>query len=135
LPILATAALLPAPAVRNIFADSETRSFAVACALLALVVGTGFRAVQMHTFIAQDQSQVPAYSGAERRVVIIDPRSSFYGLDLVQNDPWLRGSVVRMITNGSAADAQMVHEHFPELHQVYSDPFGSVWSAAAAAPP
>jgi len=135
LPILATAALLPAPAVRNIFADSETRSFAVACALLALVVGTGFRAVQMHTFIAQDQSQVPAYSGAERRVVIIDPRSSFYGLDLVQNDPWLRGSVVRMITNGSAADAQMMHEHFPELHQVYSDPFGSVWSAAAAAPP
>ena len=62
-------------------------------------------------------------------MVIVDPRFSFYGADLVQNDPWLRGSVIRMITHGAAADAQMMSEHFADMHRVYEDNYGSVWSA------
>jgi hypothetical protein len=50
-------------------------------------------------------------------------------LILVQNDPWLRGNVVRMISHGAVADANMMHENFPNLHQVYHDRYGSVWSA------
>ena len=89
----------------------------------------GFRAWQLQDFIARDIGQVPQYEGTERRVVIIDHRFSFYGADLVQNDPWLRGNVIRMITHGADADAQMMSEHFADMHRVYADKHGSVWSA------
>jgi hypothetical protein len=145
LPILAAAAIVPRSSTRQtrgidtnarisaIFEDSGTRAFIVACALVTVIVGTGFRAVQIRSFVAHHESQQPSYSGTERRVVIIDPRFSYYGADLVQNDPWLRGSVIRMITHGSAADAQMMRENFPEMHPVHIDKFGSVWSAVASA--
>jgi hypothetical protein len=116
-----------------VFADAGTRSFVVACALLTLTAGVGLRAVQIHEFVSRLMSQEPAYTGSdERRVVIIDPSSSYYGQDLIRNDPWLRGNVIRMITHGRAADTDMMRARFPELHRVYYDRFGSVWSAAPA---
>lgn len=142
LPILAAGALTRPPASIEsrelsrmnvwacMFEDGQTRTFTVTCALLTLVMGVGFRAVQMHDFIASDLQQVPAYAGTERRVVLLDPRFSFYGQDLVQNDPWLRGDVIRMISHGPTADAAMMREHFPGMHRVYRDPFGAVWSMA-----
>jgi len=138
LPILAAGALIRPPGVAPgdavergvaIFEDAGTRSFLVACALFCLVAGSGFRALQMHTFITKDQRQVPAYLGKERQVVIIDPSHSFYGTDLVRNDPWLRGPVIRMITHGASADAHMMHAHFPDMRLVYTDRYGTVWSA------
>jgi hypothetical protein len=121
-----TLPLLGAAASKN----DGTRSFVVGCALLTLVFGVGFRAWQVHDFVAEDLAQMPAYSGTERRVIILDPGASYYGADLVQNDPWLRGKVIRMITRGTADDAAMMHDHFPDMHRVYADEYGTVWSAA-----
>jgi hypothetical protein len=142
LPLLATAALtrLPADADapsenfpgRRVFEDGATRLFIVACAIYSLIGGTGLRAAQIHNFVVQHQSQVPAYSGTEPRVVILDTRLTFYGRDLVQNDPWLRENVIVMITHGPAADAEMMRANFPQMHRVYTDRFGSVWSTAVA---
>jgi hypothetical protein len=112
----------------------ETRLFVVKCALATLVLGVGLRAWQMHDFIARDLRQLPAYTGNERRVVILDPSFAYYGPDLVQNDPWLRTNEIRMITAGRAEDAAMLHEHFNNLHQVYADRYGSVWSSARIYP-
>ena len=143
LPVLATAALTrkasddahgSASPRGAVFADTGSRTFIVACALLTLTIGVGFRAVQMREFISKLMHQEPAYAGTERRVVIIDPAGSFYGSDLVRNDPWLRGNVIRMITHGAAADADMMHTQFPELHRVWAGRFGSVWSAAPEPP-
>ena len=103
-------------------------------ALLTLTAGLGLRAIQMRDFILDDLRQLPAYTGTERRVIIIDPRFSFYGADLAQNDPWLRGNVIRLIAHGPQADAAMMQEHFPDMHRVYADRFGTVWSAAAQNP-
>jgi hypothetical protein len=66
------------------------------------------------------------------RVVILDGRSSFYGADLVQNDPLLRGNEIRMYSHGAAADEQMMAQYYPELHRVYADRYGTVWSQARA---
>jgi hypothetical protein len=143
LPLLATAAIFrPAwrgpvqtgdatadrPAGR--FEDPDTRQFIATCALLTLVLGVGWRAWQMEHFMYKDVTQVPGYRGTERRIVIIDTHSSFYGADLVQNDPWLRGNLIRMYSHGSAADAKMMAQYFPEMHRVYADLFGTVWSTA-----
>ena len=89
--------------------------------LLTLIFGVGFRAWQMQDFMARDMSQVPQYTGTERRIVILDGRRSFYGADLVQNDPWLRGNEIRMYSHGAAADEQMMAQYYPELHRVYAD--------------
>jgi hypothetical protein len=88
----------------------------------------------LQDFIARDVRQVPQYKGTERRVVIIDGRSSFYGADLVQNDPWLRGNEIRMYSHGARADEQMMAQFYPELHKVYADRYGTVWSQVSAPP-
>jgi hypothetical protein len=131
LPLLAAGAFTrPAPDElrAGLFDDAATRTLVVACALLTLVLGTGLRAVQIRGFMTNDQAQVPAYAGTEHRVILIDPAHSFYGQDLVQNDPWMRSNAIRMITHGEAADATMMRDQFPAMHQVYQDGFGSVWS-------
>jgi hypothetical protein len=141
LPLLATAALFrPAciPTEPNsparLFEDSESKSFVAVCILLTLIFGVGFRAWQLQNFMAHDLSQVPQYKGTERRVVILDGRFSFYGADLVQNDPWLRGNEIRMYSHGGAADQQMMTQYYPQLHRVYVDRYGAVWSQASALP-
>jgi len=141
LPLLATVAIYSPAGLRDrpadttskpagIFDDQATKSYLTACILLTLVFGVGFRAWQMQTFMADDLNQLPHYRGTERRVVIVDEATSFYGADLVQNDPWLRGNVIRMITHGPVKDQKMMAQNFPTWHQVYGDRFGTVWSAA-----
>ncbi len=140
LPLLATAALFrpvdPASAARvtattppAIFEDPQTRLFVTACIMLTLVFGVGFRAWQMQAFMAFDLGQLPHYAGTERRVVILDPNVMFYGGDLVQNDPWLRGSEIRMMTHGRDEDRQLMAQYYPDMHQVFADHHAWVWSA------
>jgi hypothetical protein len=133
LPLLGAAALTrknetgPADDSLN---TSDLRAFVTACAVLSLVIGVGQRTAQIHEFISDDLAEVPAYTGSERRVVFIDASTGYYGVDLVQNDPWLRGNVIRMLGQSTAADAAVVHQHFPEFHLVYEDIHGTVWSQA-----
>jgi hypothetical protein len=137
LPILAAGALARSrsPAGAEVSAGGwlagvEPRTYLVACALASLLAGVGFTAYQMNQFITSDLSQVPAYAGREPRVIFIDPQNSFYGADLVQNDPWLRGNIMRMMSHGARDDAALIRAHFPAFHQVHADSHGSVWSAA-----
>jgi hypothetical protein len=143
LPLLATAAMFrpagsgtqpanvrAAAATHQMFEDPDSRSYLTACILLTLVFGVGFRAWQIQAFMADDLNQLSHYRGTERRIVIVDYITSFYGGDLVQNDPWLRGNVVRMITHGFAEDSKMMAQNYPTWHKVYGDRFGTVWSQA-----
>ena len=139
LPILAAGALTrrrAAPSAGFLEA-ADTRAFVVACALAFLVAGVGLRAAQIHAFISDDLRQLPAYRGRGRRVEFIDVRHSFYGADLVQNDPRLRGKVIRLVDYGPKLDAAIMRKYFPSFREVYADPHGTVWvarTAAAAAP-
>jgi hypothetical protein len=49
---------------------------------------------------------------------------------LRRDDPFLRGRVIYLMSRGPTADASMMGEHFPDLHRVFTDSQGSVWSAA-----
>ena len=131
LPLLGAAALYgtrtgrPAP----VFSDEGTRAYAAACALLSLLLCVGFRGVQIHEFMDRYLDQVPHFALAGPRVIVIDDIDSFYAGDMVQNDPWLRGDVVRIYSHDWDPDliARMMHQNFPHAHQVYSDDQGSVW--------
>jgi hypothetical protein len=132
LPLFAAAALAPIRASREpLFTDAGSRTFVVACALLTLTAGVGLRAFQIHEFVSSNMRQVPSYPGTERRVVLIDAALSFYGGDLVRNDPWLRSNEIRMFAHGKAADAAMLRQYFPQMQRVAKDRYGSVWSATA----
>jgi hypothetical protein len=139
LPLLATAAIFrpvrtpdaTADKPAGLFENTDTKQYVAACALLTLVLGVGWRALQMQSFMSDIIGQLPHYTGTERRVVIINGNTTFYGSDLVQNDPWLRGKVTRMYSHGSALDKQMMAQYFPEMRQVYGDASGTVWSTAA----
>jgi hypothetical protein len=132
LPLLAAGVLARsrAPAASSDrFANENMRAFVTACALLCLVVGVGQRAVQIHQYIADRLDGIPPYRGTERQVMFINANSfySFYSLDLVQNDPWLRGNVTRMLSRGPTADADLMHDQFPQMRRAYLGPHGSVW--------
>jgi hypothetical protein len=138
LPLLATAAVFRPVRAANpttdkragLFEDTDTRQFVATCALLTLVFGVGWRAWQIQDFTYGQLTQMPRYSGTERRVIIIDGHFSFYGADLVQNDPWLRGNVILMYSHGAAEDAKMMAQYFPDMHEVAGDPYGTIWSTA-----
>jgi hypothetical protein len=116
----------------RVFEGPAAKRYVTACIILTLMFGIGWRAWQIQGFMANDLRQVPHYKGTERQVVIINGAFSFYGADLVQNDPWLRGNVIRMYSHGAAADAKMMAEYCPSLRLVYADRYGTVWSEAWA---
>lgn len=132
-PLLAAGALAPlqSPARAGAFVErfaevGGVRTYLVACALLTLAVGCGLRAVQIRAFMASQLSPVPAYTGTGRRVVIMNPA---VGLDPTLDDPFLRGNVVYLLSQGQEADEAMMREHYPDLHRVFFDSLGTVWSA------
>lgn len=143
LPLLATAAMFrpagssagsdAAPAPARIFEDPGSKAYVMACVLLTLVFGIGQRVVQMQSFMAYDLNQLPHYSGIEKRVLFLDPNIGFYIGDLVQNDPFLRGGEIRMMSHGKAEDDQLMAQYYPTMHPVLAYRFGRLWSASAAA--
>jgi hypothetical protein len=136
LPLLAAGALTQTGVGRsaNTFEDEDSRGFVFSCSVLMIVIGMTVRAAQVHSFLTSDLAQMPAYRGTERRVVLINANFSFYGADLVQNDPWLRGDVIRMLSHGHEEDARMMASNFPSMHLVYDDSHGAVWSLASLSP-
>jgi hypothetical protein len=109
-------------------------SFVTVSALLMLVIGVSVRGAQIRELMTGHLSQLPAYAGSEPRVMFIDPQFSFYGEDLVQNDPYLRGNIVRMLYSGPAQNAKLMRQLHPEFRKVYFDEHGEVWSAATPLP-
>jgi hypothetical protein len=132
LPLLGAAALSwPAGSKREPAADDgEMTSFVAASALLMLVIGVSVRAGQMREFMNDHLAQLPAYSGSEPRVVFIDPQYSFYGVDLIQNDPFLRGTLVQMLYSSAEGNTKLMEQLHPGFRKVYFDQNGEVWSAA-----
>jgi hypothetical protein len=112
---------------------TETRAFVVACALLSLVFGVGLRASQIREFVNDQLGQLPRYTGTEPRVVVIEADKGFYALDLVQNDPFLRDSVVNFVQLNPKATAAALHAHYPTYQLVFQDERGQVWSEARTA--
>ncbi|MRR49776.1 MAG: hypothetical protein EG825_02500 [Rhodocyclaceae bacterium] len=81
--------------------------------LIGLVVMTPLRLNQMGSFVAGHLAQTPPRLNEDRTLRLWSPRSSYYGLDLIQNDPWLRGRNIILLTAGSEQDNTLLRTHFP----------------------
>jgi hypothetical protein len=130
LPVLAAGAL----ALRSETQSDErradidaTRAFVTACALITLLAAVPVSAGLMHEFITAKRAQEPVYPSAAPQVVFIRV-PGLDAVDLVQNDPYLRGNVIRMASRGPEADRRLIREHFPDYRRSYADSHGEVWT-------
>jgi hypothetical protein len=130
LPVLAAGAFAQRPkrvsSAQIDNAESLTR-YVQGAAIGSLLLVVPFVAWQVHAFIQSHIEQLPTSSHGQPRVVIVNPYMGYYSQDLVQNDPFLRAPVIRMITHGRAMDAKMMQSHFPDLTLLSISFRGSVW--------
>ena len=79
-------------------------------------------------FISDHLGQLPRCAGTEPRVEVV-AAVGFYPFDLVQNDPFLRNSEVRMVDLGPDKNQAAMKRYFPDYRLIYRDGRGEVWSA------
>jgi hypothetical protein len=91
--------------------------------LLSLVVANALRLAQMGDFMAADLEQFPPHLEAERRIVLHNGRG-YYALDLIQNDPWLRGDEIVFLANNKA-EVKEVLERFPAAKEASRNFYGT----------
>jgi hypothetical protein len=131
LPLLAAAAFARVPGQQDDAwsTDGATRVFVVACALLSLCAATALRTRQIDEFVTAHLSQTPQRPGtpSTERVEIYDASENFYIHDLVQNDPFLRDPVVRVISHGPEANEAFMRAFRPGYVRTFVDTYGEVW--------
>jgi hypothetical protein len=130
LPIFAVAALVRRPGAVVTVSSRGSRAtlgYLHGTAVGSLMLLTLYFAWQVHSFIADHLGQLPRAPQGMPRVVIVDPSRGYYALDLVQNDPFMRGPVVTMVTHGAEQDQQVLRKYFPDLTLLAADHHGSVW--------
>jgi hypothetical protein len=119
LPLLAVAGLRVAP-------QAALGGYLAGSALLSLALLTPFQALQVRTFVDRHLAQLPPIP-AQVRVVLINPLAGYYSWDLAQNDPFLRGRVTLLISQGPRADQETMAKVFPGYEPISGDGRAAFW--------
>jgi hypothetical protein len=90
--------------------------------LVSLVAANAMRFVQMGDFMQAHLAQFPPRVDAERTIVLHNGRG-YYALDLIQNDPWVRGDQIILLAR-TPADVEKIREHFPAARAVSANLYG-----------
>lgn len=122
LPLLAAGALV---CVRELRAD-WVRTVGV-LAVASLFLGTALRFYQIHGFIGGHLAQLPPLAPGKEQVCFLKTVSGYYKVDLVQNDPLLRGPLRIFDSQGKADDEELIRRDFPRARRVYDDGSDTVW--------
>lgn len=133
LPVLAVAATRGDRAAA-VGEPHTTAAFLGATGLLALLVLLPLHAWQVRSFMDRHLHQVPSSSRGIARVEIVNTATGYYAVDLVQNDPFLREPVIRMVSHGRKADAEIMATHFPGFTRLSRGASGEVWGEVVTAP-
>jgi hypothetical protein len=72
-------------------------------------------------------SRRPPFEFAARELVFIKLDYEFYTQDFVQNDPFLRGPVIFLLSRRRANDEILLRKYFPAARHVRDAPYGHVW--------
>ena len=72
-------------------------------------------------------AQYPSVPEGARAIVFLNPNDGFYIIDLVQNDPFLRETVVTMVGQGHERDTRFVRLAFANASQSWRHGESSVW--------
>lgn len=112
LPILAAGALASSVGESRVAGGHwSLQSAAGTLVAMSLLVMVPLQLMQVATFVREQIAQLPpaeALSREQHTLVLIRPENGFYALDLIQNDPFLRGREWRMVSRGAALDAVLL---------------------------
>jgi len=122
-PVLGNLTLLGAAGIgglRASFGDAFVRRAIVASALLTVLVQIPVRAWQIERYVRPFAEAHEYIHHLDADVVIVDPTSSWYGIDLVRNDPFLRDSpkVVSAFGLRRELKAELAARFGPRVHFV-----------------
>lgn len=92
-------------------------------AVLSLVVLNAFRFVQMGQFMQAHLAQFPPRVEASGRKIYMHYGRGYYALDLIQNDPWMRGDEVVLLARNDA-DVERMLKYFPGTRPVAGNQYG-----------
>lgn len=137
LPVFAAAALVSPRTGETTDGNASTHplvAWSLAATFAGLLIMTPYYSWQVRSFIGQQLAQLPQAHHGTPRVVVINPAYGYYTKDLVLNDPFLAGPVIRMGTRGERSDEAMMAREFPDLVLLEKSPQGSVWGYASKQP-
>jgi hypothetical protein len=127
LPVLAALAIATPASAHSKSTSGTPKSFAAALALLSLLIVLPIHAWNMQRFVAAHLAQEPSTDFGTPRIIVISPAMGYYTQDLVQNDPFLRGPVIRMISHGRQANSSLISGEFPGLVRLSTGYRGEIW--------
>jgi len=124
--------ILGAAAIVRLRGGVQTRALCrwiASAAALSLVFATALRGWQINDYVSEHLSRRPSYVPVEgvRQFVFVHYDKELYTQDLVQNDPFLRQSVILFMSRGQAEDERMMQRLYPQARRVQSDARGEVW--------
>jgi hypothetical protein len=100
--------------------------------VISLIAANGLRFTQIGQFMAAHLAQFPPRVQAERRIFLHNGRG-YYADALVQNDPWLRGGEIVLLTS-NASRREKIMSYFPHAQEVSSNEYGVTLMDKGAAP-
>jgi len=102
--------------------------FLLVVSLGSLLLALPLRAIQVESFVTNHLQQIPAHiPDNTRQVVFIHVGCGAYTADLVQNDPFLRGHEIRLVSQGHEQDARIAATLGPHPRFAASGPCGDRW--------
>jgi hypothetical protein len=129
LPVLAALALA---GVHRIRGCERLGGYVALLAVLSLLAASALRAHQIQGFMDLHLAARPPAAPDAHRIVFVAFRRAEFSMDLVQNDPLLRGEVWYMMSYGAANDADFMRARFPGAQRELLDSRGSVWRVGPA---
>jgi hypothetical protein len=109
--------------------EALRRMMLAACAA-SLVVLNGVRFAQVRAFLGEHLTQLPPASPkASVDVVFVRTDAGYYSIDLVQNDPFLRGTRWILISQGRREDELWIRRIYPSARLRAQTAVADVWSS------
>lgn len=81
------------------------------CSVISLIAANCLRTWQIGSFVGGHLAMVPALPLSQSGIVFM--RGGYYGLDLVQNDPWMRNKQLILVSKGNASDMRLATTMLP----------------------
>jgi hypothetical protein len=100
------------------------------CALASLVVITPIRAWQMGDFVSGHLSQMPAAKvpkASSECEFVFHNQNGFYGIDMVENRPDLKGCRLTFLSRGTEQDMAFAQRMAPGGHEAGRDLYGWIY--------
>jgi hypothetical protein len=92
----------------------------------SLLIANGLRVYQVGIFVDEHLSQRPPQTAGGQ--ISFHNGIGYYANDLIQNDPWLRGDRIVLLSERPGEEAMILRRHFPGEYVAQSNQYGTTYT-------